>query len=258
MRLVPIPQPLPTTTPPLPRSRIFAAAWFSLLVVLAATSWNRTWLAGWVVLGGLVMLARYRRLRTRSRPAATSPELADPVGDPAEGAGDRKGGDPAKGHAPVDQDTALAGTAAAGSEPTTVTSPVPIRPPCARVRGRGQRGPLPDPPAMTLIRVGPGKYIRAEDPAPSDSSSAEALPQGEGDEEYRIPSDPAAQAGEDGVILVPSGDDARVALEAAGRSPAAERDDERAASRALDGPLIGCSASFHPHIWSLDNGGPDP
>jgi len=111
---------------------------------------------------------------------------------------------------------------------------------------------------MTLIRVGPGKYIRAEDPAPSYSSSAEALPQGEGDEEYRIPSDPAAQAGEDGVILVPPGDDARVALEAAGRSPAAERDDEQAASRALDGPLIGCSASFHPHIRSLDNGGPDP
>ncbi len=111
---------------------------------------------------------------------------------------------------------------------------------------------------MTLIRVGPGKYIRAEDPAPSCSSSAEALPQGEGDEEYRIPSDPASQAGEDGVIPTPPDDDARVALEAAGWSRAAGRDDEQAASRALDDPLIGCSASFHPHIWSLDNGGPDP
>jgi hypothetical protein len=254
----PIAQPRPTATPPLPRSRIFAAAWSSLLVVLAATGWNRAGLAGWVVLGGVVMLARDRQLRARSRLAAASPELADPAGDPAEGAGDHKGGDPAKGHAPVDQDTALAGPAATDPEPEAVTSPVPSRPRRARARGRGQRGPLPDPPAMTLIRVGPGKYIRAEDPSPSCSPSAEALPQGEGDEEYRIPSDPATQAGEDGAIPAPPGEDARVSLEAAGRSPEAERDDEQAASRALDGPLIGCSASFHPHTWSLDNGGPDP
>ena len=143
MRLDPIPQPLPTATPPLPRSRIFAAAWFSLLVVLAATGWNRTWLAGWVVLGGVVVLARYRRLRTRSRPAATSPELADPAGDPAEGAGDHKGGDPAKGHATVDQDTALAGTAAAGPEPEAVTSPVPSRPRRARRAVEDNAVPFP-------------------------------------------------------------------------------------------------------------------
>lgn len=213
MRPDPIAQLRPTATLPLLRSRIFAAAWFSLLVVLAATGWNRAGLAGWVVLGGVVMLARDRRLRARSRPAAASPELADPAGDPAEGAGDHKGGDPAKGHAPVDQDTALVGTAAASPEPKAVTSPVPSRPRRARARSRGQRGPLPDPPAMTLIRVGPGKYIRAADPSPSCSSSAEALPQGEGDEEYRIPSDPAAQVGEEGAILGPPGDDARVAPE---------------------------------------------
>ncbi len=64
----------------------------------------------------------------------------------------------------------------AGSNPLSVPSEEPhsTRARRPRSRRRGRRAPLPETPAVTFVRVGPGRYVRAEEPAPAAVARPEA------------------------------------------------------------------------------------
>ncbi len=186
----------PAILSPHPLPRVLVAAWISVLILLAATSRGSTLLTAWLFLAFLVARAGFRRLETRWRRAATGPEVGELAGKGAEDPGRVEGGD--HDLTPKDEEARAVAAASddvgANLDPAAKTSSGPTKARRARVRRRGQREPLPEPPSMTLIRVGPGRYIRAEDPVSVDVASPETMAQGEADGGEPIPPDPSPNA----------------------------------------------------------------